>query len=127
MFSRAPLQYSGHHFWWHVIIVEMKYRKGNSKIKYEHGMIAGLQDLLERIESWDEIVSVIPGEIKPAKGSGSGIRLEVKYPTNSGIKTLAKNTEAVQEVFFVTRNPEELKAKLRSLNGPAADSVPVTE
>jgi hypothetical protein len=95
----------------------MKYRKGNSKIKYEHGMIDGLQDLLERIEPWEEIVSVIPGEIKPAKGSGSGLRLEVKYPTSSGIKVLAKSTTAVQEVFFVTRNPEELKAKLRSLNG----------
>ncbi len=95
----------------------MKYRKGNSKIKYEHGMIDGLQDLLERIEPWEEIVSVIPGEIKPAKGSGSGLRLEVKYPTSSGIKVLAKSTTAVQEVFFVTRHPEELKAKLRSLNG----------
>ncbi|MBS2003053.1 MAG: metal-binding protein [Cyanobacteria bacterium SZAS LIN-5] len=94
----------------------MKYRKRTSKIKYEHGMIAGLQDLLERIEPWEEIVSVIPGEIKPAKGRGSGIRLEVKYPTSSGLKALAKNTEAVQEVFFVTKQPEQLQERLKSLS-----------
>lgn len=96
----------------------MKYRKRTSKIKYEHGMISGLQDLLESIEPWEEIVSIIPGEIKPAKGHGSGIRLEVKYPTNSGIKALAKNTEAVQEVFFVSKQPDQLQVRLKKMNMP---------
>lgn len=94
----------------------MKYRKRTSKIKYEHGMISGLQNLLERIEPWAEIVSVIPGEIKPAKGRGTGIRLEVKYHTSSGLKALAKNTEAVQEVFFVTKVPTELSTRLKILS-----------
>ncbi len=71
-------------------------------------MIPGLQALLERIESWDVIVSIIPGEIRPARGSESGIQLHVKYPTQSGIKVLAKSTTAVQEVFFVSREPNEL-------------------
>lgn len=75
-------------------------------------MIDGLRDLLEKIESWEEIVSIIPGEIRPAKGSGSGLRLEVKYLTSSGLKTIAKSTTAVQEVFFVTRLPDELQEKL---------------
>ncbi len=75
-------------------------------------MIDGLRDLLERIESWEEIVSIIPGEIRPAKGSGSGLRLEVKYPTSSGLKAIAKSTTAVQEVFFVTRAVEALKERL---------------
>jgi Predicted metal-binding protein (DUF2103) len=93
----------------------MRYRKGNSKIKYEHGMIAGLQDLLERIESWDVIVSIIPGEIRPARGSDSGIHLHVKYPTKTGIKVLAKSTTAVQEVFFVSREPVELTRLISEL------------
>ena len=70
-------------------------------------MIDGLKDLLERIESWEVIVSIIPGEIRPARGSDSGIHLHVKYPTQSGIKVLAKSTTAVQEVFFVSRDPDE--------------------
>jgi hypothetical protein len=85
-------------------------------------MISGLQDLLERIEPWEEIISVIPGEIKPAKGHGSGIRLEVKYPTSSGIKALAKNTEAVQEVFFVTKSPEQLQIRLKAMNESSKNS-----
>jgi len=93
----------------------MRYRKGNSKIKYEHGMIDGLQDLLERIEPWESIVSIIPGEIRPARGSDSGIHLHVKYPTQSGIKVLAKSTTAVQEVFFVSKQPDELIRLLNKL------------
>jgi hypothetical protein len=94
----------------------MRYRKGNSKIKYEHGMIDGLQDLLERIEPWESIVSIIPGEIRPARGSDSGIHLHVKYPTQSGIKVLAKSTTAVQEVFFVSKQPDELIRLLNKLD-----------
>ncbi|MBL8085695.1 MAG: hypothetical protein JNN26_23915, partial [Candidatus Obscuribacter sp.] len=55
----------------------MKYR-GASKIKYQHGMIKGLREALEAIESWSEIQTIVPGEIKPCRGSGSGLRLNVK-------------------------------------------------
>lgn len=94
----------------------MKYRKsGKSKIKYEHGMIDGLRDLLESIESIEEIVSIIPGVIKPVRGSGSGIRLEVKYPTQTGIKLLAKSSTSVQEVFIVTNAADILIEKLKTV------------
>ncbi|MFA6210832.1 MAG: DUF2103 domain-containing protein [Candidatus Obscuribacterales bacterium] len=94
----------------------MKYRKsGRSKIKYEHGMIDGLRDLLESIEHIEEIVSIIPGVIKPVRGSGSGIRLEVKYPTQTGIKLLAKSSTSVQEVFMVTKDADALIEKLKAL------------
>jgi hypothetical protein len=94
----------------------MKYRRsGKSKIKYEHGMIDGLRDLLESIESIDEIVSIIPGVIKPVRGSGSGIRLEVKYPTQTGIKLLAKSSTSVQEVFIVTNAADILIEKLKTV------------
>jgi len=93
----------------------MKYRKkGNSKIKYEHGMIDGLRELLERVEVLEEIVSIIPGVIKPVRGSGSGIRLEVKYPTQTGLKLLAKSSTSVQEVFIVSKNNESLVEKLKA-------------
>ncbi len=88
----------------------MKHR-GSSKIKYEHHMIRGLRQLLEQIEPWDEIQSIIPGEIKPTK-SHKPLSLEVKYNIPTGIKCLAKSGSAVQEVFIVTSNPEAFKQHL---------------
>lgn len=76
-------------------------------------MIDGLRELLERIEVLDEIVSIIPGVIKPVRGSGSGIRLEVKYPTQTGLKLLAKSSTSVQEVFIVSKQIDDLSKKLQ--------------
>lgn len=74
-------------------------------------MIKGLYKLLESIEHWDEIQGIIPGLIKPSKSS-SDIELTVQYLTPSGLKCLAKCDGAVQEVFFISSNPEQLKKKL---------------
>ncbi|MBI4120360.1 MAG: hypothetical protein HY454_02740 [Parcubacteria group bacterium] len=90
----------------------MKHR-GSSKIKYEHHMIQGLRQLLEQIEPWDEIKSIIPGEIKPAK-SHKPLSLGVKYNTPTGIKCLARSGSAVQEVFIVTSNPKAFKQHLEN-------------
>ncbi|HMW88531.1 MAG TPA: DUF2103 domain-containing protein [Candidatus Obscuribacter sp.] len=91
----------------------MKYR-GASKIKYQHGMIKGLREALEAIESWSEIQTIVPGEIKPCRGSGSGLRLNVKYKTAAGLKVLAKNNSSVQEVFFASNSPDALVSKLQA-------------
>jgi hypothetical protein len=90
----------------------MRYR-GNSKIKYEHGMIQGLRELLESIEDWPEITSMIPARITPTRASGRGFRLEIKDQTPTGVKALAKTGASVQEVFFVTSQPAALERRLR--------------
>jgi hypothetical protein len=89
----------------------MKHR-GSSKLKKEHAMIEGLRPVLERLEPLEEIHSIIPGRIKPAKGAKQQLKLEVKYSTATGLKVLAKTGVAVQEVFFVTNKPEALRKHL---------------
>lgn len=88
-------------------------RKGkNAKIKLEHHLIPGLRKLLEELEAWPEIQSIIPGEIKRRGGSQNSLRIRAQYPTLTGVKCLAQSTGAVQEVFFVGSDPEALKRKL---------------
>jgi hypothetical protein len=93
----------------------MKHRARSSKLKYEHSLIEGLRPLLESIAPWEEIQSIIPGRIKPTKGSKQRIRLETKYFTATGLKALAKTGTAVQEVFFVTANPQTLRERLQAI------------
>lgn len=88
----------------------MKFR-GTSKIKTEHSMIKGLLKFLESIEDWKEIQGIIPGLIKPSKSSK--LEVTIQYVTDSGLKCLAKSDGAVQEVFFVSSEPDKLKSKLQ--------------
>ena len=92
----------------------MRHRGQSSKLKFEHALIEGLRPLLESIAPWAEIHSIIPGRIRPAKGSKRRIRLEIKNSTVSALKALAKSGTAVQEVFFVTGNPKAVRERLRA-------------
>jgi hypothetical protein len=92
----------------------MRHRGRSAKLKYEHALIEGLRPLLESIAPLPEIHSIIPGRIRPAKGSKRQIKLEIKYSTVTGLKALAKNGTAVQEVFFVTGNPKAVRERLRA-------------
>jgi hypothetical protein len=78
----------------------VKYRSKAGKIKYEHGMISGLREFLESLLSFDEIQSMIPGEIKPVKTS-SPLTIRRLMPTPTGYKALVQSGGAVQEVFFI--------------------------
>ena len=78
-------------------------------------MIKGLRRLPEQIESWPEIKSIIPGEIRPIK-SGGKLTLTFQYETPSGVKYLAKSNSAVQEVFIVTQSPKELIQRLENFS-----------
>jgi hypothetical protein len=90
----------------------MKHRGKSSKLRYEHALIEGLRPVLESIAPWEEIHSIIPGRIKSTRGSKRQIRLEIKYFTGTGLKVLAKTGTAVQEVFFVTANPQVVRERL---------------
>ncbi len=92
----------------------MKHRRKSHKIKYEHKMLKGLREVLEEIETWDEVTSIIPGKISPA-GSVQRFKLVAKVDTPTGIKTIAYSGNAVQEVFMVSTNREGLRVRLRSL------------
>ncbi|HOQ67974.1 MAG TPA: DUF2103 domain-containing protein [Candidatus Atribacteria bacterium] len=88
----------------------MKHRAKNSKIKYEHSMIPGLRNFLEReIEPLEFVKSIFPGEIKRTKGTTSGLVVRFKYSTPTGAKLLAQKSSAVQEIFVVTTEPEILR------------------
>lgn len=97
----------------------MKFRN-SSKIKTEHSIIRGLKKILHSIESWEEIQGIIPGIIKPSN-SHSGVKITFQYLTPTGVKCLAKGKGTVQEVFFISSNPEKLKIKLINFLEPQAD------
>lgn len=78
-------------------------------------MIKGLRKFLEQIEPWEEIKSIIPGEIRPTK-SVVQFTLSIQYGTPTGVKCLARSGSAVQEVFIVTSNREKFKADLESFS-----------
>lgn len=88
--------------------------RGSGKIKLEHHLIPGLRKLLERVEDWEEIISIVPGEIRRRSSFGK-LTLAVQYTTSSGIKCLAKSGGQLQEVYFVTHDPIELERKLKAL------------
>ena len=85
---------------------------GSSKIKYEHGMIDGLRKFLERIESWEEIQSIIPAVINCTK-RGAPFTFRVRYATSKGLKCFAQFGHSIQEVFIVTSYPEKLQEKIK--------------
>ncbi|MBC7320340.1 metal-binding protein [bacterium] len=88
----------------------MKHRAGSSKIKYEHTMIQGLREFLEKqLEPLDYVEAIFPGEIKRTKGISSGFKIRFKYATKTGVKLLAYAPSVVQEVFVVTKDPEALR------------------
>jgi hypothetical protein len=86
-----------------------KYRAG--KIKREHTVIEGVWPLLEAIAELDRAISVIPGPISPLKGRG--LSLTFQRFTETGLRLLAKNGSAVQEVWVVAPQREALLADLR--------------
>ncbi len=80
-----------------------KYRAG--KIKREHSVIEKVWPVLEQIAACDLVTSVIPGPISPLNSKG----FEVTFQrfTETGLRLLAKNGSAVQEVYVVAPAKEE--------------------
>ena len=87
----------------------MKYRR--PKIKYQHHMITGLRELLESIEAWEEIITIIPARINRTKTNRSGINLKVQYATKTGLKCIAQAAGTTQEVFIISENVSGLQEK----------------
>lgn len=79
-----------------------KYRAG--KIKREHSVIEGLWPVLEHMAECDRIASIIPGPITRLRSRG----FEVTFQrfTETGLRLLAKNGSALQEVYAVAPDKE---------------------
>lgn len=74
-----------------------KYRAG--KIKREHTVIEKVWPALERMAECDLITSIIPGPI--SRLSTHGFEITFQRFTETGLRLLAKNGAAVQEVYVV--------------------------
>lgn len=74
-----------------------KYRAG--KIKREHSVIEQLWPVLEHIAECDLVTSIIPGPISPL--GTHGFEVTFQRFTETGLRLLAKNGAAVQEVYLV--------------------------
>jgi hypothetical protein len=81
----------------------MKHRR-NSKIKREHDLIAELDDYLRIVERIPEVQLIVPSIITMRKASG-GFEFKVQRPTETGLRCIAKNQGAIQEVFITTNEP----------------------
>ena len=89
-----------------------KYRKG--KIKKEHHIVEGGEEILKKLEKFESVKAIIPGRIyRNQKGKGRK-GLFLKYETPSGWKLLLKNGSTVQEVFVVVGDKELFKGEFLS-------------
>jgi hypothetical protein len=71
------------------------------RIKRQHGRVAGLDTILDKIVQQCPFVSrIVPGRIKVRRGKISG-KLKLQYETGAGLKCLYLGTGTVQEVFLI--------------------------
>jgi hypothetical protein len=88
-----------------------KYRVG--KIKREHTVIEKVWPALERMAECDLVDSIIPGPISPL--NARGFEITFQRFTETGLRLLAKNGSAVQEVYVVTAQKEATAAALAAM------------
>lgn len=84
-----------------------QHRYRHHKVKREHTIIEGLLPLFISIGELEEVRSIIPGRINQRSRTGEG-GLFFQYETETGLKLLGRSKLAVQEVFVVTDQPENV-------------------
>ena len=82
-------------------------------VKREHGIIAGLLPLLERIATNPAVSSITPGRIRVTRAAVPSLELRFGTATISGLKLTARRGSTAQEVFLVTGQPEAVLEFLR--------------
>lgn len=88
-----------------------KHRHRDNKVKKMHTIIGDYAEVLDDLATIPEIQAVITGVISPNKSEFA--ELTFQYFTDSGLKLLAKTTEAVQEIFITTKQKQEVLEELR--------------
>jgi hypothetical protein len=77
--------------------VRMKF----GRIKRQHGRIAGLDKILDRIiKQCPYVTRIVPGRIKVRRGK-TPASFRLQYSTGAGLKCLYTSTGTVQEVFLI--------------------------
>jgi hypothetical protein len=82
-------------------------------VKREHGIIAGLLPVLERIATNPVVASITPGRIRVTRAATQSLELRLGPTTISGVKLTARRGTTAQEVFVVTGQPAEVVGFLR--------------
>jgi len=78
-------------------------RTAQGKLKIEHAIIDGVQDVLESLLAGNpEIRSIIPGVIRPVRDAKGKIQIRITVPTQNGWKAIALSHGARQELFVST-------------------------
>jgi hypothetical protein len=71
------------------------------KVKKQHSMLEGLEDLSKRIlKDCPHVQRIVPGRISRRKGRGVA-EFKVQYPTPAGLKCIYLRSGATQEVFLI--------------------------
>lgn len=81
-----------------------KYRHG--KIKREHTVIEKVWPVLEKIAECEAVTTIIPGPISRLRSRG--LEFTFQRFTETGLRLLAKNGSAVQEVYLVAPQKESV-------------------
>jgi hypothetical protein len=80
------------------------------KIKREHHVLEALEAGLAVLADLPQVDAVIPGPITRKRGPSTGF--SVQYQTPTGLKLLGRSPGAVQEVFVVTKAPDQVTGVL---------------
>jgi hypothetical protein len=89
-------------------------RTAQGKLKIEHSIIDGVQNVLEKLlGACPEIRSIIPGVIRPVRDAKGKIQIHITVPTQNGWKAIALSAGARQELFISTAwTKEQLAAAI---------------
>lgn len=90
----------------------MKPKHRRAGVKREHGIAAGVLPILERIAAHPGVDAVIPGRIRVTQSNAPGLKIRLQARTVTGFKLGARSASLAQEVFVVTRTPDEVEAVL---------------
>jgi hypothetical protein len=89
-----------------------QHRHRDQNVKKMHAIIGDYAKVLDDIGKIPGVKSVITGSISLNKSEFE--EMTFQYFTDSGLKLLAKTTEAVQEIFLVCADKNAVLAELRS-------------
>lgn len=71
------------------------------KVKKQHSMLEGLEDLSKQIlKECPHVQRIVPGRISRRKGRGVA-EFKIQYPTPAGLKCIYLRSGATQEVFLI--------------------------
>jgi hypothetical protein len=95
-------------------VPQFRQRTAQGKLKIEHSIIDGVQEVLEGLLAANpEIRSIIPGVIRPVRDARGKIQMRITVPTQNGWKAIALSAGARQELFISTAwTKEQLAAAI---------------